>query len=317
MQTSKEYLSNVSTDSAASGVSWGAIFAGAAAAAALSLILLVLGVGLGFSTVSPWPNSGISAGTLGISTIIWLILTQLVASGLGGYLAGRLRTKWRTLHTNEVYFRDTAHGLLAWSVATLIVAALVGTVMSKTVSGIASAGSSMASTTLGAAGEIAQGQVKFLSSHHRENNGHKEDSSAENLPKYLIGFLFRADPTADSSLNSDNAIQTEAERILVNSLRSSNLPPEDAEYLAKIVSKHTGLSVEEAHKRVNETFDRLKNSIENVEKNARETADKARKATAYSALWMFVALLSGAFIASLLATLGGRQRDCVRDEAVV
>ena len=68
----------------ASAVSWGAIVAGAAGAAALSLILLMLGTGLGLSSVSPWAFSGVSATTFGVSTILWLTFTQLVASGMGG-----------------------------------------------------------------------------------------------------------------------------------------------------------------------------------------------------------------------------------------
>ena len=93
-----------------SAVSWAAIFAGAAGAAALSLILLILGTGLGLSSVSPWADRGASASTFGVSTIVWITFTQLAASGMGGYLAGRLRTRWASTHTDEVYFRDTAHG---------------------------------------------------------------------------------------------------------------------------------------------------------------------------------------------------------------
>src|SRR5690606_19669147 len=118
-----------------SAVSWGAIFAGATAAAALSLILLMLGTGLGMSSVSPWAQDGISATTFGVSTIIWITFMSITASGLGGYLAGRLRTKWVGVHTDEVYFRDTAHGLLAWAVATFATAALLTSVMGAIVGG--------------------------------------------------------------------------------------------------------------------------------------------------------------------------------------
>src|ERR1700712_481034 len=92
------YPAAVEESSSVSGVSWGAIFAGAAGAAALSLILVLLGSGLGFSAMSPWANEGASAKTIGISTVVWLALTQIVASGLGGYLAGRLRVKWANMH---------------------------------------------------------------------------------------------------------------------------------------------------------------------------------------------------------------------------
>ena len=117
--------SMASPRSLASAVSWAAIEAGAAAAASLSLILLILGVGLGLSSVSPWARDGISAGAFGVSTILWLTLTQLFAAAMGGYLAGRLRTRWTEVHTDEIYFRNTAHGFVAWAVATLATAALL------------------------------------------------------------------------------------------------------------------------------------------------------------------------------------------------
>lgn len=92
--------------------------------AALSLILLILGAGL--SSVSPWVGAGIGAGAFGASTILWLSFTQIAASGMGGYLAGRLHRKGVGVHSDESFFRDSSHGFLAWSVATLATAALLG-----------------------------------------------------------------------------------------------------------------------------------------------------------------------------------------------
>ena len=134
-----------------SGVSWAAIFAGATASAALSLILALLGTGLGFSTLSPYENH--SAVVLGVSTILWVTLTSIAASGIGGYMAGRLRVKWATVHNDEVFFRDTAHGMLAWAVATLVTAALFGSALTSAISGAASVGAGAAKTvaTAGAA----------------------------------------------------------------------------------------------------------------------------------------------------------------------
>src|SRR5664279_3085684 len=140
-------LSGVRTDNTradASAVSWSAIVAGAAVSAALSLILLMLGIGLGLSSVSPWAHNGIGAATFGVSTILWVTFTQLIASGMGGYLAGRLRTKWVAVHTDEVYFRDTAHGFLAWAVASLATAALLTSVIGSIVSSGIQAGVEMA-----------------------------------------------------------------------------------------------------------------------------------------------------------------------------
>src|SRR6202166_338974 len=140
-------------ESRTSGVSWPAAIAGAFVAAALSLILLALGAGLGFSSVSIWSNVGATASTIGMAAVVWLIAMQIVSSSMGGYLAGRLRTKWANIHTDEVYFRDTAHGFLSWAVALVITAAF-----------LASAATSMvgytASSSPGATGSVTNGQTE-------------------------------------------------------------------------------------------------------------------------------------------------------------
>src|ERR1039457_2240319 len=137
-----------------SGVSWSAVIAGAFVAASLSLILLALGAGAGLSSVSPW-NAGSASSKLSFVAIIWLITTQIVASALGGYLAARLRTKWVNVHTDEVYFRDTAHGFLVWAVGMVITAAFLASAASSLVGGGAQLG---AITSGKATGNQAEGQ---------------------------------------------------------------------------------------------------------------------------------------------------------------
>src|SRR5215471_10040673 len=124
-------------ESATSAVSWAAIVAGAFAIAAVALILLALGSGLGLASVSPWYNSGPSATTFGVWAAIWLVVVQWISAALGGYVTGRLRTKWVGVHTDEVYFRDTAHGFLAWAVAAVIIAAALSSVVTSVVGGAA------------------------------------------------------------------------------------------------------------------------------------------------------------------------------------
>jgi hypothetical protein len=98
------------------GVSWAAVLAGAVASLALTLVLLSFGAGMGFAVVSPWGNSDVSATTFKIGTGwhgLYFIPMAMISSAIGGYLAGRLRTKWVGVHATEVHFRDTAHGFLA------------------------------------------------------------------------------------------------------------------------------------------------------------------------------------------------------------
>jgi hypothetical protein len=288
----------------ASAVSWPAIVAGATGAAALSLILLILGTGLGLSSVSPWAGQGASASTLGVSTILWVSFTQLAAAGMGGYLAGRLRTRWAGTHTDEVYFRDTAHGFLSWALATLVTAALLTSTIGAIVGGGVQAGAAVAGGAVGAAVPAMAGAAR------QEGSGFGQG--------YFVDSLFRKDVSATTAAaNAPVASQTdegprstsEVGRIFTAAMSSGTLAPEDSKYVAQVVAQRTGMPQAEAEKRVTDTFTRMQAKAKEAEATARDAADKARKAAEYTALWMFVSLLVGAFCASLAATYGGRQRD--------
>jgi len=299
---------------AISAVSWSAIIAGGVCAAALSLILLMLGTGLGLSSVSPWVNRGISAEAFGVSTILWITLTQLVASGMGGYLAGRLRTPWPDVHRDESYFRDTAHGLLTWAVASLATAALLTSVIGS----IINAGASTAATAVSAAAQTASTAMTA-------NGAGTSAASAGSMASmgYAMDSLFRADPNANAaavapgaSAPSDQATsatlastKAEVARIFLNSLRTGPLPADDTRYVAQRIAQYTGLTQQDAEKRVSDAYASAQAKLASAEAAAKDAADKSRKASAYAALWLFISLLIGAFCASLAATFGGRQRD--------
>ena len=267
---------SVRNEAQSSGVFWAAVIGGAFVAAALSLILLALGAGLGLSSVSPWSNVGASASTISTAAIAWLILMQVISSSMGGYLAGRLRTKWANIHTDEVYFRDTAHGFLAWTVALVVTAAFLTSAATYMVGGAAS-------SAAGGAAIAAGGQA----------DGRELDSNA-----YFVDTLFRSDGVKPDP--NDASLHGEVGRILAKSLRQGDLPAADKSYLTQLVAARTGLSRTDAEKRVSD-----------VVAGAQEAADTARKAIAHALLWVFLALLIGAFCASLAATIGGRQRDHV------
>jgi hypothetical protein len=318
----------VAADAATAGaVSWAAIFAGAAAAAALSLILLVLGVGLGLSAISPWSQAGIAASTFGVATILWLTLTQGVASGMGGYLAGRLRVKWLSVHTDEVYFRDTAHGFLAWAVATLGTAAVLTSAIGSIVGGTAQAGASVVggmatSATTGAAALAGSALAKpgmnsgMNSAPNSAPNSATFGGTYSGTMDYLMDLMFRKDVSASVSptgavVSDASSVSTSAEvtRIFFRSFTAGALPASDMRYVSQVVSQRTGLPPADAEKRVNDIYARAQTDWRDAQSAAKEAADSVRKASAYSALWLFVSLLIGAFCASLAATLGGRQRD--------
>lgn len=295
---------------ARSAVSWGAVFAGAAAAAALSLILLLLGTGLGLSSVSPWATEGIDASTFGISSILWITFMQLAASAVGGYMAGRLRTKWTGVHTDEVYFRDTAHGMLAWAVATLGTAALLSSVIGAILGGGVQAGASAVGNAASAAVSSATGAVSQAEPGQRGQAG---AGQAEGPMGYYVDSLFRSgageDRRDDRPPEQSAAAVAEVSRIFANGIRTGSLPNDDVRYVGQVIAQHTDVSQQQAEQRVRDVFMNLQNTLNEAEMKAKQAADEAREASAYAALWLFISLLAGAFIASWMATFGGKQRD--------
>lgn len=277
-----------------SGVSWGAVLGGAVAAAALSLILLMLGTGLGLSSVSPWSYN---TTVIGISTIAWLAFTQLAASGIGGYIAGRLRTRWTNVHDHEVYFRDTAHGMLAWAVASLLTVGLLASAATSILGSAADAAGTAVNATATVAGNAKVNPVDYFT-----------DMLLRADQATATTTSTATDSTASNTGNSNN-VRMEVSRILSTDIANGSLSPADRDYLAKLVAKRTDMTQADATKRVDAVFEQLNKSVTDAKNSAKAAADQARKAAANSALWMFVALLLGAFVASLAATLGGRQRD--------
>ena len=142
----------------------GAVFAGGLASAALTLVLLSLGAGLGLAVVSPWSDWNVTAVRVATGAGIFTLLVAVMASAVGGYLAGRLRTRWSGVHGDEVYFRDTAHGLLAWAFATVVSVGITGAAATQIVAGAASGAAPAAAVARVTAGPLAPSMSTSISS---------------------------------------------------------------------------------------------------------------------------------------------------------
>lgn len=256
-----------------SPVSWAAVVAGAVAAAALALVLVAFGSGLGLSSISPWSGSGVSGSTFQIGTGIYLVIVGVMSSAVGGYVAGRLRTKWVGVHNNEVFFRDTAHGLLAWALATLISATALTSTTAYLASGAVAGGTAASSQALGRLG----------------------------TSEIYVDKLFRPAPGQSPTQADNGNFGTRAEvlRLWTADFHSSaDLSQADRAYVAQAVATRTGLSQADAEKRVDA-----------VVTEAKSAADTARRNAAHLSFWLTAALLFGAFAASLAAAEGGALRD--------
>lgn len=219
-----------------SGVSWSAVLAGGFVTAALALILLALGAGLGLSSGSLWSDQGGSAATIGTATILWFIAMQVISSSMGGYLAGRLRTKWASIHNDEVYFRDTAHGFLSWSVALVITAAF-----------LTSAATSLTGTSIQRMSPVA-GQA---------------EGRTFGLNDYFVDALFRSSAKTETEAP---AVRSEAGVVLVKALKDGELSSSDKSYLDQLVSTKTGMSQGDADKQVSDVYANAKQAGETARK---------------------------------------------------
>jgi hypothetical protein len=253
------------------GVSWAAVTAGAVVSCALTLVLLAFGIGLGLSVVSPWAGAGVSATTFKIGTGLYLIVIAMLSSSIGGYIAGRLRTRWIGVHSDEVYFRDTAHGFIAWALASVLGAVLLASPAGSLISG-------------GASGALQGGAAAMSRSGPMDG---------------YVDTLLRSDAPASQTAGNGNESRGEMLRLFTSSFRNGGeLKPADRDYVSKVVAARTGLSQADADKRVNDVVTQIK-----------ADTDAARKATAQLAFWLTASLLLGAFCASLAATEGGGLRD--------
>jgi hypothetical protein len=262
-------------DANRSAVSWSAIFAGGVAAGALTMIFIAVGAAVGLASISPWANSGASATTIKWTSGAFLVLTALVSSAVGGYIAGRLRTKWARTATDEVLFRDTAHGFLAWAIATVLGALILGTATTSLL------GSATTGLTTGAAAGGTQ-------------------AAAQTGPTdYFVDSLLRREGTAGPT--ADNAAETRREVGLIMSRglgRPDGISAADRTYLAQVVASRTGRSQADAEARVTEVVNAAKASL-----------DEARKFSAGLAAWIALAMFVGAFAAAAAAIEGGQLRD--------
>jgi hypothetical protein len=224
-----------------SGASWGAIWVGAAASIAVTFAVIAFGTGLGLSVVSPWESSGVSATTFKIGSGIFLIVIAMFSSSIGGFLAGRLRTRWIGVKSDEVYFRDTAHGFASWAVATVVGFTLLAAPATSLIGSAASG--------LGQAGASA-------------------------TEPYTDLLLRPAAGTTQPRQQDGSAADTRAEfgRLLMPTQSGGTVSADDRSYIARVVASRTGLSQADADKRVNDVLTKAKSDVDAARKAAAQLA---------------------------------------------
>jgi hypothetical protein len=278
-----------------SGLSWSAVIAGALTAIATTAVMVALGSGIGFSLASPFSSSP-SASTLTIMGAVWLVFSQGVGFATGGYVAGRLRTNPGRWHTGEVKFRDAASGLVVWAIGVVVSVLLLAGAVSKVTSAAGTAAATGgAAAAAGAAAGASQPSMDYFTDTLLRTNP-QAPASASGAPAAASNGSAPA-----NGMNSQGQRQ-QINRILLTALGPNGLSNDDRTYLAQIVSAQSGISQDDAQKKVDDVTNRAK-------AEATQAAETARKGAEYFAFWTFMSLLFGAVCATLGGILGGDLRD--------
>jgi hypothetical protein len=272
---------------------WGAIFGGAVIGAAVSMILLTFGTAIGLSTTSPFRGeAGLGLTGLAIATAIWVVISQVVSFGIGGYFAGRMRRRG-SISAREAEIRDSAHGLVAWGVAAIATVLIGGFLAAGAVSKTADVASTAAAGA-GAAGAAAAAS--------------QGDRQGTMLTDYYADQLFRAEGEGSATADVQPA-REEASRILTRGAMQGGVPAEDKDYLARLVAAQTGIPEADARTRVDQVLQRATDARNQAEETARAAADAARRGTIVLGFLSAASLLAGAAAAAFGARRGGHDRD--------
>jgi hypothetical protein len=277
MKQAAPIASKTDSTGPASFVEWGAVLAGAVLAAALSFVLLTFGTAIGLSATSPWPNSGLSVKVIATLAVFWVLAQQIGSSMAGGYVAGRMRSRWHE-PGDETEFRDGLHGGLVWAVAVLVSAFLVFATASFGVR----TGAEVASTAAGAASRTTNPMDNVLDAMLRPGGG----MSATNRQP------------SSTQAGAPQEIRGELSRILASAVASGSLTAENRTYLANLVAERSGVSQQEAEKRVDDAITA-----------ARTAADKARRAAILTGFVTAAGLVLSLGAAWWAAIKGGEHRD--------
>jgi hypothetical protein len=217
---------------------WGAVFAGALAAAAIAFVLHAFAGAVGMAVSSTAPTWRDSSLALVLLTGLYFVLVAIVAYGVGGYIAGRLRSPLVEASEDEVEFRDGAHGLAVWGLATLLTALLA----------------------IMAASSLTQ-----LAAPSGGDAGPASSVGGENVIAYDIDRLLRSDRERPADFDYARA---EAARILLTASGHDGVSDDDRTYLEALTSRQTGLAEPDAATRVSAAIESAEENIEAARRSA-------------------------------------------------
>ncbi|HEX8416853.1 MAG TPA: PhnA-like protein [Methylobacterium sp.] len=277
-------------------VSWGAIAAGAVAALVAQLILNMIGLGIGLATLNPTGNDTPAASSLSMGAGLWWVVSGIVASLAGGFLAGRLSGKPAA---------GTAgyHGLVAWAVTTLVIVYMLtsaaGSLVGGAFGGVTSA--------LGGAGQAIGGTVQTAA-----------QAAAPSLTKVSDPFSGIESQVRQSTGGQDPAALRDAASDAIRAYLSGDAAQkQQAETrAAEALAKAQGIPVDQARTQIQTYRTQYEQTVADAKQKAQAAAEATRSAASQGALYAALALILGALAAFFGGRLGAVRPVLVTQDAV-
>ncbi len=312
-------------------ISWSAVFAGVLIAIVTQMLLTLLGLGIGLGTIDPTEEQNPTAG-LGIGSAIWYIISSLLSLYLGGWVAGRLASAPRL-------FDGVIHGVLTWSLVTLLTIYFLTTTIGSIIGGAGRLVGGIVKTAGSAAASAGPGLGNMVQDQLKANGINTNDLDLGDL-KQEVNQLLRQ--TGDPALNpkalerkADRAVDqagNTAERAASNPQAAddmasglfsrlfkqgqSTVQQVDRDDAVNVVMKRTGKSRAESEQTVDNWINTYKQAAVKFEQTkkeaeikARQTADDAASAASKGAIFGFVGLLLGVAAAGYGAKMGTDSKD--------
>jgi hypothetical protein len=226
-----EPVAVITEEERTSYMQWGPAVAGALAAAALAFVLHTCAAAIGLAVSSSAPTWRDSSLMLQLLSGLYLVFAAILAFGVGGYLAGRMRSPIAG-GDDEIEFRDGSNGILVWSIAIVLTVLMTW---------------------------AAAQSVPRVASPSALSSGAAQSVAGENLIAYDLDQLFRADGRPQ---NVDLAyVRSEASRILLTTAGHAGITPDDRAYLIRLTAANTGLQPPEAERRVDVAIVQARDNI--------------------------------------------------------
>jgi hypothetical protein len=274
-------------------ISWGAIIAGLCITMVTQITLSLLGMAIGAATINPMDRNENGQG-LAIGSAIWILLSSLISLFLGAMVAGRLSGGPRRSD-------GVLHGVVTWSVATLVMLFLLATT---------------AGAILGGTGAVLGGAIGLGAKGRNDTQNGTLTAAKDQITRVFPEAGSLLPPTGRPSDRPSSQLtamakddpQLAAAIAQLEAKGGAASAPAQKDEVIRILENQHAMAQPAAANLVNDWDRQFQQAKAKTEQKAREVSQAAAKGVSQGSFWAFAMLLLGALVAAWGGSVGARSR---------